>query len=135
MIDNETVRELALALPQAEEHEHFGKPSFRVKTKIFATLWADDRRAVLKLTLADQMALVALDPDAFSPIPGAWGEKGWTNVDLTQIERDDFEAALETAWRMVAPKRLRDRLLTAEQPQIAHRPQTPRSTAKQDSPG
>jgi hypothetical protein len=38
MLDSQTVRELALALPQAEEHDHHGRPSFRVTGKIFATL-------------------------------------------------------------------------------------------------
>ena len=54
MIDCTTARELALALPEAEERDHRGHPSFRVKSKIFATLWPDEQRAVLKLALADQ---------------------------------------------------------------------------------
>jgi hypothetical protein len=107
MIDNDTAREIALALPEAEEHDHFGRPSFRMRSnsKIFMTLWPNERRAVLKFTLADQMALTSLDP-AFSPVPGAWGEKGWTNVDLNAVAPDHFADALETAWRTVAPKRL-----------------------------
>ncbi len=108
MIDNDTVRTLALNLPEAEEHNHFGRLSFRVKGKIFATLWADDRRVVLKLMPVDQDTLRALDA-AFMPVPGAWGDKGWTQVDLMQIERGLLENALETAWRIVAPKRLTNR--------------------------
>jgi len=30
MLDCETVRELALTLPEVEEHDHWGRPSFRV---------------------------------------------------------------------------------------------------------
>jgi hypothetical protein len=29
---------LLLETPEVEEHDHFGKPSYRVKKKIFATL-------------------------------------------------------------------------------------------------
>src|ERR1700730_17915121 len=37
-----TVRQLrgiALSLPEATEQDHHGRPSFRVRGKIFATLW------------------------------------------------------------------------------------------------
>jgi hypothetical protein len=67
---------------------------------------------VLKLAPADQSALVTLDPQTFSPIPGAWGNKGWTNVQLQTAERAILQMALTSAWREVAPKRLR---ATAEQ--------------------
>ena len=50
------VRKLALALPEAEEQAHFDKPSFRVRGKIFATLWEKEKRAVLKLSLEEQDA-------------------------------------------------------------------------------
>ena len=106
MIDVETVRRLALALPEAEERDHRGHPSFRVGKKIFATLWPDERRTVLKLEPAEQTALTTLFPSAFAPLPGGWGRQGWTNVQLDHVEHDAFATALRTAWRSVAPKRL-----------------------------
>jgi hypothetical protein len=106
MIDVETARRLALALPGAEERDHRGHPSFRVRAKIFATLWPDERRVVLKLDPGEQAALATLFPAAFAPVPGGWGRLGWTNVRLDAVEPDDFRAALRSAWRSVAPKRL-----------------------------
>ena len=106
MIDGETVRTLALALPEVEEHDHWGRPSFRVRNKIFVTRWPDEQRAVLKLSRDDQSALVQLDPEVFAPVPGTWGEQGSTNVQLDLIERDMFQQVLYSAWRQVAPKRL-----------------------------
>jgi hypothetical protein len=106
MLESETIRELALALPETEEHDHRGHPSFRVKDRIFATLWPQEQRAVLKLAPADQSAHVMLDPQTFSPIPGAWGNQGWTNVQLQTAERAMVQTALKSAWREVAPKRL-----------------------------
>jgi hypothetical protein len=44
----EQARRLALALPEAVEQDHHGRPSFRVAGKIFATLW--ERRAPSRLT-------------------------------------------------------------------------------------
>jgi hypothetical protein len=106
MLDIDTARSLAGALPEAAEHPHRGRPAFQVRGKIFVTLWPDERRAVLKLPRAEQSALVMLDPDAFAPVPGAWGERGWTSVFLDRVGREVFQRALRTAWRAVAPKRL-----------------------------
>lgn len=106
MVDIATARALALALPEAEEADHMGHPAFRVRKKIFATLWPDERRLVLKLTPADQAALSALSPASFAPVSGTWGDYGWTNVQLTAITHSELEDALLSAWRQVAPKRL-----------------------------
>jgi hypothetical protein len=35
----EQARRMALALPEAVEQDHHGRPSFRVAERIFATLW------------------------------------------------------------------------------------------------
>jgi hypothetical protein len=107
MLDSQTLRELALALPETEEQDHRGHPSFRVRGKVFATLWPDEQRAVLKLAPAEQSALVTLDPQTFSPAPGTWGDQGWTNVQLPAAEPTIVQTALRSAWREVAPKRLR----------------------------
>ena len=39
MVSVEEARRLGLALPEAVEQDHHGRPSFRVAGKIFATLW------------------------------------------------------------------------------------------------
>ena len=38
MVDMETARQIALALPGTVEVDHFGMPSFRVNNKIYSTL-------------------------------------------------------------------------------------------------
>jgi len=98
----------ALSLPGAEERDHFGSPSFRVGGKIFAQISAQkksEHRAVLKLTPADQAALIAPFPETFSSIP-QWGKHGWTHVQLDSIEDALFRDVLLKAWRRVAPKQL-----------------------------
>ena len=97
---------LALSFPEAVEKEHWGHPSYRVGARIFATLWPDERRMVLKLSFADQSVLCAMNPAAFSPLPGGWGAQGWTNAALDSVDPDELEEVLDTAWRGVAPKRL-----------------------------
>ena len=104
MVDLETARELALSLAGAEEHPHWGRPSFRVRQRIFATLWPDERRAMVKLSLDDQAALTALSPEVFSPVPGGWGARGATFVSLDHAEPDELLGALTAAWRLLQPK-------------------------------
>jgi hypothetical protein len=61
----QTVREFALALPEVEEHDHWGRPSFRVTGKILAALWPDEQRAMIKVPPAEKAALLMLDPATF----------------------------------------------------------------------
>ncbi|MEP6893662.1 MAG: MmcQ/YjbR family DNA-binding protein [Gaiellaceae bacterium] len=43
----EHARRLALALPEAVELDHHGRPSFRVADKIFATQWDEEHMNVM----------------------------------------------------------------------------------------
>jgi hypothetical protein len=104
VISEADVRRIALSMPEAEEKAHFGRPDFRIRNKIFATIRPSARRAVVKLTVADQSALVAMDPEIFSV--NSWSHPGWTNVDLDHITKGRFRQVVKTAWRTVAPKGL-----------------------------
>jgi hypothetical protein len=104
MVDDRTVRKLALSFPEAEERAHHGHPSFRVREKIFATLWPGEHRAVVKLSKGDQADLLQSDPRAFSLT--AWSKLGWTNVHLEHVTAAQVHYLLDTAWRSVVPKKL-----------------------------
>ncbi len=99
------IRRLAAAFPDTAEAAHLGTPDFRVRGKIFATASADHGRAVLKLPLHIQEALIDSDPTVFSLTPG-WGKHGWTYVDTDKIDGDHLKDLLDMAWRQVAPKKL-----------------------------
>ena len=102
-----TFRRLALRMPEATEGSHFGHADFRVENKIFATLaYASKGYGVLLLTPEQQAGMVEDAPEIFSPVPGGWGRKGSTRVLLAKVPADILEAALRTAWRRKAPKRL-----------------------------
>ena len=105
-MNRETVRRLALSLPEAEEKSHFEKPDFRVRNRIFATL-PEDGHAVVKLTRDQQEMLTASEPDIFQPVKGGWGRQGWTRVMIEAADEITLRSALVTAWRNVAPVTLR----------------------------
>jgi hypothetical protein len=103
---HDDVRRLALALPEAVESAHVGRPDFRVRGKIFATLRAEETGAVVKLTREQQDILASSEPGVFTGIPGGWGFQGWTAIDLDSIDEVTLRSSLLMAWRNVAPKRL-----------------------------
>jgi hypothetical protein len=96
-------RRLALEMADAVESAHMGHPDFRVRGKIFATLGApDDGWGMVKLTPDQQQQFVHDQPNAFVPVPGGWGRKGATYVNLSSATPDTLRPALEAAWRNVA---------------------------------
>src|SRR3569623_137048 len=99
MVDLETARQIALSQPDAEEFNHFGRPAFRVKNKrVFATLWPNENRMMVKLSVIDQSVFHAFNPTLFYPVPNKWGLKGATLVELSKVRRDMLEDAVHTAW-------------------------------------
>jgi len=102
-------RHLALALPEALESEHMGHPDFRVGGKVFASIGPQGDWAMVKLPPELQRAFCARTPDVFEPVPGAWGARGATRVILARARRADVEPALLAAWRLTAPRKLRER--------------------------
>ena len=100
---SEDVRALALLLPETVEGAHQGHPDFRVGGRIYATLWTDEARVVVKLTPDEQARVLEDEPNVFEPVPGAWGGRGWTSLDLDAADEAVLRIALLTAWRTVAP--------------------------------
>jgi hypothetical protein len=96
-------RRLALALPEATEAAHMAHPDFRVRNKIFATLWPEEGRGVVMLTPEQQKVVVELKPTVFTPVPGGWGRRGSTNVSLTAADEMSLTSVLLMAWRNKAP--------------------------------
>jgi hypothetical protein len=97
-------RRLALALPEAVEADHHGKPSFRVAGKIFATLWDDDHMNVM-LDEPGILTAVAALPEACAEV--WWGKRlSAVRVTLGGVDGETLGALLADAWERRAPKRL-----------------------------
>ncbi|HWO14131.1 MAG TPA: MmcQ/YjbR family DNA-binding protein [Polyangiaceae bacterium] len=108
MVTRQQYADLALALPEATAGSHFGQPDFRVRGKIFCGLERTGERGSLKIRKDVQALLVEARPEAFIPCAGAWGDAGWTYVDLPRASLVELRDLIEDAWRQVAPKRLAD---------------------------
>lgn len=98
-------RRIALGMQNAAEGAHMGHPDFRANGRIFATLHADHRWGMVKLTPDQQQRFVSENPATFVPENGAWGRQGCTRVRLESVNEDVLGEAMTLAWQSTAAKR------------------------------
>jgi hypothetical protein len=117
VISPDEVRRIALALPEAYEDTHRGKPAFRVAGRIFAMLGVErpgaspgffaplsGARPVASLTIhrEDQLNFAAAFPEAFV----AADRHGFSYVWLDAIDADTLALLIGMSWAKAAPRRL-----------------------------
>ena len=104
MVTQEQARVLALALPEAVEQDHHGKPSFRVAGKIFATQWDEEHMNVM---LEEGGIRTAIDDDPEACEEVWWGKRlAAVRVDLRRVSAKKLADLLVEAWERRAPRRL-----------------------------
>lgn len=102
------LRSLCLALPEAEERETWGLPTFRVRGRIFvmAPGSGEDLAVWCKAPPGAQQVLVDADPDRLFR-PPYLGPKGWVGIRLHPApDWVEVAALVRRSYRLVAPKRL-----------------------------
>jgi hypothetical protein len=103
-------RRICMALPEVEEKEAWGSPTFRVKGKMFAMYLnnhhGDGRVALwLKATAGVQGMLVEAEPEKYF-IPPYQGPFGWIGVHLNRTDDAEVSFHVRQAYLLVAPKKL-----------------------------
>lgn len=98
------LRRLALALEGTSEVPHFERAAFKV-ARIYATLAADGKTANFKFAPDEQELKCLTAPEAFAPVPNAWGKQGWTVAKLSALSAAELNGALTIAWRHALPKK------------------------------
>lgn len=91
-------------MKEAVESAHMGHPDFRVSGRIFATLHADMKWGMVKLTPNQQKRFVSEAAGIFVPENGAWGLQGCTAVRLETVDEEMLGEAMTLAWRNAAEK-------------------------------
>jgi hypothetical protein len=96
VISTDQARRAALALPEAIEQDHHGRPSFRVRGRIFATLWD-----------SHHMNVMVDEPGIHTAVQGHpeicaevwWGKRlSAVRVDLTRADEQLLNELLTDAW-------------------------------------
>ncbi len=107
----ERLRRICLALPEATEKQAWGRPTFRIRDRLFA-MFADNHHGDGRIAVwlhapeGTQEMLVEHDPELFF-IPPYMGPSGWIGVCLDRCDDEELEALAAQAYCMVAPKKLR----------------------------
>jgi hypothetical protein len=101
----ETVRELALALPKAEEGTSYGTPGFKVAGTLFARFHQDGESLVVKIDKDERSLRMKVEPETYY-ITDHYLNYPWILVRVALVDPDDLRDLLEDAWRLSAPKRV-----------------------------
>jgi hypothetical protein len=127
------LRRIALSLPGTTDAPHFDRTAFKV-ARTYATLAADGFTANLKFTPDEQELKCLTAPDAFAPVPNAWGKQGWTTVTLAALSAPELKSALELAWAHAQLKPKSRKAVSPATAKPSARPPRPRALARR-TPG
>lgn len=100
-----TLRGWLAALPEFEELETWGHPTFRVRGRMFGSLDEETPAATFKASREEQAALLEQDPGTFS-VPAYVGTHGWVRIRLAGVDPDQLHEIVVEAWRRTAPARV-----------------------------
>ena len=112
-VRKDTVRKMALAMPEATEQESWETPTFRVRKKIFVMYAGgnthhgrEGRDSVwCNAPLGVQEHLVREDPEVYF-VPPYVGVSGWIGIVLDRIDDDTLRSHVVESYCMIAPKKL-----------------------------
>ncbi|KAA3646225.1 MAG: MmcQ/YjbR family DNA-binding protein [Chloroflexi bacterium] len=106
----ERVRRLCLRFPEAWEKLSHGEPNFFTGKRVFTSFagqYHEEGRAAIWVPAppGDQEFLIEHQPEVFFKPPYV-GHRGWVGIELERIDVEDLSDHIETAWRMIATKKL-----------------------------
>ena len=113
MTDWTTVRELAGALPRAEEATTYGQPAFEVGGKLFAWISPDrhaDGALAVRVDPEEKEFAIEASPDVFFQTPHYEGHPILL-VRLERVDRQRLDERIEESLLLRAPTRLADGFL------------------------
>jgi hypothetical protein len=111
MLKPEDVRKIAASFENVMDSPHHHIISFKVKSKVFATLNLEENRACLKLNAVDQDVFSTIQKEIIYPVPNAWGKYGWTLVNLKKVRKSVFTDAITCAYFNVSAASLKKQSL------------------------
>ena len=97
----DTVRRLALALPNVEEATSYGTPALKVSGKLFVRLHQDLDKIVLKMPFDRREEMMAADPQTYF-ITDHYAEHPYILVSLARLPADALSDLLNLAYRAAA---------------------------------
>ena len=88
------VRKIALALEGVSEVDHWGRPSYRTKARIFAVMRPDG----LNLNLPEERKAFLFEADPATFVKFMWGKKAVVLVQIAKVSKTELAALIHEAW-------------------------------------
>ncbi|HNP88719.1 MAG: MmcQ/YjbR family DNA-binding protein [Chloroflexi bacterium SZAS-1] len=105
----ETVRQLAFTLPEVTEGTSYGTPAFHVHKKLLARLHEDGETLVIAIEQGEREFWILMNPITYF-VTDHYVAYPYMLVRLASAQPGELETLLKQAWRLRAPKRLRERV-------------------------
>jgi hypothetical protein len=99
MATSADVRRKALALDGVSEVDHWGRPAFRTRKRIFAVIRPDG--LYLHLPEERKQFLFEAAPEVF--VKFMWGKTANVIVQIAKVSKKELEALIREAWRHATP--------------------------------
>jgi hypothetical protein len=93
------IRKLALSHDGVEELDHFGRPAFRTRRRIFAVIRPDG----LFLHLPEERKAFLLEADPATFVRYMWGKRANVIVQPARVSRKELAALIAEAWAFNRP--------------------------------
>ncbi len=93
------IRKIALALDGVSEVDHFGRPAFRTKKRIFAVIRTDG--LFLHLPEERKEFLFEAEPETF--VKYMWGKRANVIVQPERVSKKELAALIREAWEFNLP--------------------------------
>ncbi len=93
------VKKIAAALDGVSEVDHWGRPSWRTKKRIFAVMRPDG----LWLHLNDERKEFLLEADPAVFVKYMWGKTVNVIVQIDKISKKELDALIREAWENATP--------------------------------
>jgi hypothetical protein len=100
------IRKIALALDGVVEVDHWGRPAFRTKKRIFAVIRPDG--LYLHLPPERKEFLFEADPGTFVKL--MWGKTPIVLVQWKRVAKKELAALVREAWEYASPPPIKKRV-------------------------
>jgi len=107
MVTYDQIRKIALQLPGVEEGTSYGTAALRVKGKFLARLKEDGQSVVFRVGFDERDILMQTKPEVFYITDHYLGYPA-VLMRLSAASKKEAADIVEMAWKMVAPKRLKE---------------------------
>ncbi|HUO93187.1 MAG TPA: MmcQ/YjbR family DNA-binding protein [Rhizomicrobium sp.] len=93
------VKKIALALDGVSEVDHWGRPSYRTKKRIFAVMRPDG----LYLNLPEERKEFLFEADPKTFVKYMWGKTANVIVQISKVSKTELAGLIHEAWEANKP--------------------------------